>query len=196
MPNEKVMRSLYRRTKSILDPLLAAAVLVLTSPILLLIAVAVVLDDGRPVFFNQLRVGREGAFFKIKKFRSMPLDSPSVASADASHLRVTRVGTIIRRLSLDELPQVWNIVSGDMAFIGPRPALPTQLELLSGRRANGSSLIKPGLTGLAQVKGYEGMGEQEKSELDGEYLLRESLLTDLKILSLTAVYLFKSPPRV
>jgi O-antigen biosynthesis protein WbqP len=190
------MKSTYRISKSLFDRVLAGVGIVLVSPILVMIAICILIEDGRPVIFQQIRVGKNGTNFKIKKFRSMPKSAPSIASADAQHLTITKVGTVTRRLSLDELPQLWNILFGDMAFIGPRPALPSQTELLAGRSANGSWELKPGLTGLAQVNGFEGMSEHEKSDLDAQYLRQESIKTDLKVLYRTTQYLFKSPPRV
>src|SRR5205823_7797451 len=120
-------------------------------------ALLIHLEDRGPVLFRQQRSGRDGRPFRIFKFRSMPVNTGDVPSSQARSLRVTRVGQIIRRLNIDELPQLINILRGDMSVVGPRPALPTQTALLDMRKANAAIKCKPGLTGLAQVNSYDNM---------------------------------------
>jgi O-antigen biosynthesis protein WbqP len=184
----------FRAFKRGADILGAACAFILLSPILLAIATAIRLEDRQPALFRQARVGRGGAEFTIFKFRSMPVATPNVPSAAATRLTVTRVGRFIRRTNLDELPQLLNILSGDMSFIGPRPALHAQAALIDLRRQQGVLAIRPGLTGLAQVNAYDGMPESEKVDWERRYLERITFLGDLRILLQTIVYLLRPPP--
>jgi lipopolysaccharide/colanic/teichoic acid biosynthesis glycosyltransferase len=187
---------IYAVTKRWVDFLLSLILLIGLSPILAVIALCILVEDGRPILFRQRRVGSALTSFTILKFRSMPVGVANVSSANAESLPVTRVGRIIRRTSLDELPQLINILRGDMSIIGPRPALPTQIELLQARNTNGSAFLRPGLTGLAQVNGFEGMTESEKAAFDGLYLRRENLREDVNILWKTFCFLLRPAPRV
>jgi lipopolysaccharide/colanic/teichoic acid biosynthesis glycosyltransferase len=180
--------------KRLVDVVLAGTALVVLSPLLLVTAVAIRLEDRGPVLFRQRRSGRDGAEFTLLKFRSMPVGSASVPSASAGSLRITRVGRVIRRTNIDELPQLLNILLGDMSVVGPRPALPSQEDLLTMRQENGALHCRPGLTGLAQVKSYDGMPVSEKAVLDGRYAARPSLFGDLGIILRTVAYLFRRPP--
>jgi O-antigen biosynthesis protein WbqP len=180
--------------KRLLDVILAGTALAVLSPLLLLTVVLIRLEDGGPTLFRQRRSGRDGVDFTLFKFRSMPVGSANVPSAGAGNLRITRVGRIIRRTNIDELPQLLNILRGDMSVVGPRPALPSQEDLLSLRRENGAMRCRPGLTGLAQVKSYDGMPVSEKASLDGRYAARPSLFGDLGIILRTVAYLFRRPP--
>jgi O-antigen biosynthesis protein WbqP len=184
----------WRGGKRGLDLLLAAIALMLLSPLLLLIALAVWLEDRGPALFRQARIGREGHPFTLVKFRSMPIGTAHLPSSSATSLRVTRVGSVIRRLNLDELPQLLNILAGEMSIVGPRPALASQTELLELRRANGAMNLRPGLTGLAQIRGYDGMPIDEKAAADAEYARRASLPLDVAIILRTVGYLFRRPP--
>lgn len=180
--------------KRALDLSLSAVAVLALSPILLLVGLAIRVEDGTPVIYRQTRIGRDAQPFTIFKFRSMPTSThiaPSVAMGSA---KVTRVGRVIRRLNVDELPQLFNILRGDMTVVGPRPALASQ-ETLIARRAEGPALrLRPGLTGLAQVKAYDGMCEEAKAAYDNDYAARVSLTSDLRIIASTVIYLFKSPP--
>ena len=187
--------ALYRNGgKRVLDVILASGALVALSPVLAGIVAAIRLDDGAPILYRQERIGNDGHPFTLLKFRSMPIDSASTESADAESLETTRIGTIIRRLSLDELPQLVNIVQGDMSIVGPRPPLPTQVDLIELRRANGAIDLRPGLTGLAQIKAYDNMPTDEKARWDGVYAQTVSFLTDVSIIARTIGYLAKPPP--
>jgi O-antigen biosynthesis protein WbqP len=183
-----------RYLKRLLDVAVAGSSLVIFSPLMLLTAIAIRLDDGAPVFFRQKRVGRGGRLFEICKFRSLPANTGDIPSARAGALRPTRVGRVIRRTNIDELPQLFNILKGDMSVVGPRPALPAQVELVRMRDRNGAAGCKPGLTGLAQVNSYDGMPEEEKARFDGEYAARVAAAADLKIMLKTFAYLAKRPP--
>lgn len=176
------------------DVFVCVLALALLSPLLALVALAILIEDGGPPIFRQQRIGRSGVPFTIFKFRSMPVGTPSLPSASAGALRVTRVGRILRRTNIDELPQLWNVLKGDMSLVGPRPALPSQAALLSLREAAGVLRLRPGLTGLAQVNAYDGMPETEKVQWEDRYARRVSLGGDLAILLRTCVYLLRRPP--
>lgn len=180
--------------KPTLDLVLALVALIVLSPLMLLAALAILLEDGGPVFFVHERIGRDGCLFKIYKFRSMPNNTELLPSTAAGGLHVTRVGAIIRRLNADELPQLFNVIKQQMSIVGPRPGLPSQTELHEARRANGAITLKPGLTGLAQIRSYDGMSTQVKAELDGEYARRLSCCMDVKVVLLTVRYVFKPQP--
>ena len=180
--------------KRAFDSAVAALALVALSPIIAVVAICIVIDDGGPVLFRQRRIGRGGAEFELLKFRSMPVGTKAVPSNLARDLKVTRVGKPIRRFSLDELPQLLNILRGDMSLVGPRPPLPEQRELIERRRAGSSLDLRPGLTGLAQIKGYEGMPVVEKAGWDEAYAKRITLRRDLSIIARTFRYLGEPPP--
>lgn len=185
----------YRKLgKRLLDVTLAGFALVFLSPLLILTGSAIRLEDGAPALFRQRRVGAAGRVFTVLKFRSMRVGAMDVPSAHGASLPVTRVGRFIRRTNIDELPQLWNILVGDMSLVGPRPPLPAQEALLALRAANGALGLRPGLTGLAQVKSYDGMPESEKAEWDGRYAKSISLRGDLTIILRTVGYLARRPP--
>jgi O-antigen biosynthesis protein WbqP len=164
------------------------AALVLLVPVLL-VAMAVRLTSKGPALYWSERVGRYNVIFKMPKFRSMRVGTPAVAThllADAaSHL--TPIGSFLRKSSLDELPQLWSILVGDMSFVGPRPALFNQQDLIALRSAQGVHTLVPGLTGWAQVNGRDELPIPEKVKLDVAYLQRQSLWFDARILWLTFV---------
>lgn len=168
-----------------LDLLLSALALCLLSPLLLALAVWVRLDSKGPVFFCQKRVGKKKTFFNIYKFRTMYADTPAdmpthlLQNADAM---ITRSGHILRRFSLDELPQLLNIFLGQMSFVGPRPALWNQDDLVAERDKYGANALTPGLTGWAQVNGRDELSIAVKARYDGEYVRMIGLGTDIRIL--------------
>ena len=175
--------------KRVFDLLLAlAAAVVLAAPVLL-VAILVRLTSPGPALYWSDRVGRNNKIFKMPKFRSMRVGTPAVAThllADArSHL--TPIGSFLRKSSLDELPQLWSIVVGDMSFVGPRPALFNQYDLIALRSQHGVHQLVPGLTGWAQVNGRDELPIPDKVKLDAEYLLKQSLSFDIHILWLTFV---------
>ena len=166
--------------------LLAAVFLVLP---ILGVAVAVRLTSAGPALYWSDRVGRHNQIFRMPKFRSMRIDTPAVAThllQDAEQW-LTPIGSFLRKSSLDELPQLWSILKGDMSFVGPRPALFNQDDLIALRTEKGVHELVPGLTGWAQVNGRDDLPIPQKVQLDVEYLQRKSLLFDLKILWMTAL---------
>jgi O-antigen biosynthesis protein WbqP len=180
--------------KRVLDILCATLAFVALSPLFLIASIAILLDDGRPVIFRQKRVGQNGREFTLYKFRSMAVNSGDVPSSEAGALRVTAVGRVLRRSNIDEIPQLLNIIRGDMSIVGPRPALSRQVQLNEMRRDRGAHLCRPGLTGLAQVNSYDGMPEVEKADWDGRYAERITLVNDVAIIMKTFGYLLRRPP--
>jgi len=157
------------------------------SPIFLTVALLIFFEDGFPVFFKQNRVGINYTFFNIYKFRSMKKNTPNVAThlLENPEQYVLKIGKLLRKLSLDELPNLINIVKGEMVFVGPRPALYNQDDLMALRVAAGVHKLKPGITGWAQINGRDELSLEVKVAYEKEYLERKSLLFDLKIIILT-----------
>lgn len=186
--------SIYLFFKRLSDIVLAVILLLFLLPLYVILAAIIKIQDGGPAIFKQKRVGKNGQEFLFYKFRSMPVSTPNVESRETQKLQITPFGKFIRRTNLDELPQVYNVLKGDMSFIGPRPPIPAQKDLVEMRRANGALNLQPGLTGWAQVNAYDGMPTNEKAAYDGEYAKRVSLGLDLLILLKTAVYFAKKPP--
>jgi len=180
--------------KRCVDVLFSVLSLIVLSPLMVVIAAAIRLEDGGPVFFRQTRVGRNGAEFNCLKFRSMPVNSSNVPKAAAGSLTITRVGRFIRRTNLDELPQLFNVLAGQMSLVGPRPAIPSQTALIKLRKDADVEQCLPGLTGLAQINAYDGMPETEKVRYDSEYASKISFTTDAKIVVATLGYLLRRPP--
>lgn len=164
------------------------AAVVLALPILI-IALAVRLTSPGAMLYWSDRVGRNNRIFKMPKFRSMRIDTPAVAThlLENPDQWLTPIGSFLRKSSLDELPQLWSILKGDMSFVGPRPALFNQDDLIALRTEKGVHELVPGLTGWAQVNGRDELPIPQKVELDAEYLRRRSFLFDLKILWMTAL---------
>ena len=176
-------------TKRLLDLVLVLLVSSVMGLPMLLIAAAVRISSPGPIFFMSIRVGLNNKLFKMPKFRSMRVDTPAVAThllKNPDHW-LTPIGSFLRKSSLDELPQLWCILKGDMSFVGPRPALFNQDDLIAMRTERGVHQLMPGLTGWAQVNGRDELPIQKKVDLDFEYLQRKSILFDLKILWMTAL---------
>jgi O-antigen biosynthesis protein WbqP len=154
---------------------------------LLLIALLVKIDSTGPAIYWSKRVGYKNKLFLMPKFRSMKVTAPVVAThlLDNPDQHLTKIGKFIRKFSLDELPQIWSILKGDMSFVGPRPALFNQDDLINMRINKGIDLLIPGLTGWAQINGRDVLSNIDKVQLDEEYLKRQSLLLDIQILVLT-----------
>ena len=187
------MRS-YLLIKRMGDVALAILLILIFFPLYLLLALVICLQDGEPAIFKQRRVGRNGQEFIFYKFRSMPVSTPNVESRETQKIQITPFGKFIRRTNLDELPQIYNVLRGDMSFIGPRPPICCQKELVEMRRANGALALQPGMTGWAQVNAYDGMSPEQKAAFDAEYASRFSIRIDLLILVKTVGYFFKKPP--
>lgn len=180
--------------KPLIDRLIGMVAILALLPLLLVTAILIRLEDGGAALFRQQRVGKDGELFEIFKFRSMPMGTPTRTSAEAEELELTQVGRVIRRLNIDELPQLINIVRGEMSLIGPRPGLPSQTALHDLRRENGALALKPGISGLAQVEAYDGMPESEKAIWDGRYAASMGFAGDIMIVFRTILYLLKPPP--
>ena len=171
-----------------LDVAIAGAGLALASPVLALAALAVKLGDGGPVLFKQTRVGKDGEDFELLKLRTMVVGAETKGAGyaiDQGDSRITRVGRLLRRTSLDELPQLWNVVRGEMSVIGPRPTLRYQVEKYSERQRKRLDVL-PGITGWAQIHGRASLSWDERIELDVWYVEHRSLRLDLRILMRTA----------
>jgi exopolysaccharide biosynthesis polyprenyl glycosylphosphotransferase len=178
--------------KRLLDVAGALVALVVTSPLLALAALAIKLDDRGPVLYRQQRVGRDGEEFELLKLRTMIVDAHRHGAGwavDRGDPRITRVGGVLRRLSIDELPQLWNVVRGEMSLVGPRPTLAYQVERYTPRQRRRLE-VTPGLTGWAQVNGRASLPWDERIELDVWYVEHRSFWLDLKILARTPFALF------
>ncbi len=167
-----------------LNRLSALILIILFSPIFIFVAIAIILEDGLPVLFTQKRVGINYTFFKIYKFRSMKKNTPNVAThlLENPDQYLLKIGKFIRKTSLDELPNLINIIKGEMVFVGPRPALYNQDDLMEFRVATGVSKLKPGITGWAQINGRDEISIAQKVQLEQEYLYRKSFLFDVEII--------------
>ena len=163
--------------------LIALIAIIILSPIFLIVALMIFIEDGLPIFFKQKRVGVEYSFFQIYKFRSMKKYTPNVATHLLTNPEqyLLKIGKLIRKTSLDELPNLINIVKGDMVFVGPRPALYNQDDLMTLRVAAGVDKLKPGITGWAQINGRDEISIEAKVNLEKEYLQKKSLLFDFQI---------------
>lgn len=183
---------MYIELKRIFDIILSAVGLIVLSPIFALLIIAIKLDSKGPILFKQKRVGINKSHFYILKFRTMRIDTPKDTP---THLLenpqqwITKVGKFLRKSSLDELPQIINILKGEMSIIGPRPALWNQYDLVEEREKYHANSVLPGLTGWAQVNGRDELPIPIKAKLDGEYIEKMSLLLDIKcfILTITSV---------
>ncbi|APB31743.1 sugar transferase [Vagococcus teuberi] len=181
--------------KRIIDFILSLVGIIVLSPLLLILVIAIKVDSKGPVVFTQKRVGKNKKLFSIYKFRTMKIDTPKEMP---THLLknpdefITRVGKFLRKTSLDELPQLFNILKGDMAIIGPRPALWNQEDLIEERDKYGANDIRPGLTGWAQINGRDELEIDIKASLDRYYVEHESFWMDVKCFFGTIVSVFKS----
>ncbi|MCR0329236.1 sugar transferase [[Clostridium] innocuum] len=187
------MYSKYIKTK--IDVLIAIIASIILSPLFIIIAIMIKVTSRGPVFFSQERVGANNRTFKILKFRTMKIDTPSNCPTHllkSANSYITTVGKFLRKTSLDELPQLWNIIKCDMAIVGPRPSLRNQIDLNKLRDINGASNVKPGLTGLAQISGRDELPIDIKAELDGKYIECITFHNDFKIVACTFIKVLKS----
>lgn len=186
---------MYRVVKRLLAILISGLAIIILSPVLLAVAIAIKCDSKGPVLFKQNRVGKDKKHFMIYKFRSMyvdaPADMPTHMLKDPTAM-ITKVGAFLRKTSLDELPQLFNIFKGEMAIVGPRPALWNQYDLIAERDKYNANSIRPGLTGWAQINGRDELEIDEKSRLDGYYVAHMSFLMDLKCFIGTFISVLKS----
>lgn len=185
---------MYFKIKRFMDFILSLIGLIVLSPVFLIIMIAIKLDSEGPIFFKQKRVGIHKTHFEILKFRTMRIDTPKDTP---THLLknpeqwITRVGKFLRKTSLDELPQIINILKGDMSIIGPRPALWNQFDLIEERDKYGANDIYPGLTGWAQINGRDELPIEVKAKLDGDYTKQFGPKMDIKIFFKTIMYVLK-----
>jgi O-antigen biosynthesis protein WbqP len=166
------------------NKLLSFFLIIILSPILILVSFLILIEDGYPVFFTQKRVGVNNSFFKIYKFRSMKKNTPNIAThlLKDSEKYLLKIGKFIRKTSLDELPNLINIIKGEMVFVGPRPALYNQDDLMTFRAATGVDKLKPGITGWAQINGRDELSIPQKVQLEQEYLYKKSFFFDIIII--------------
>ncbi|UQQ99769.1 sugar transferase [Enterococcus gallinarum] len=182
------------RVKRGIDFLLSLAGIIILSPIFLILCLAIKVDSKGPIIFKQKRVGKDKSHFNIYKFRTMKVDTPKEMPThllENPDFFITKVGKFLRKTSLDELPQLFNILKGDMAVIGPRPALWNQYDLIEERDKYGANNIRPGLTGLAQISGRDELEIQEKAKLDGYYTEHISFGMDVKCFFETIISVLK-----
>jgi len=181
--------------KRVVDFILALMGIIILSPILLILCIAIKIDSRGPIIFKQKRVGLNKSHFNILKFRTMKVDTPKEMPThllENPDFFITKVGKFLRKTSLDELPQLFNILKGDMAVIGPRPALWNQYDLIEERDKYQANDIRPGLTGLAQISGRDELAIPVKAKIDGDYAQNISFIMDLKCFIGTIVAVFKS----
>ena len=177
-----------------MSKLFSLILIICLSPVFALVALAIIIDDGLPMFFKQKRVGLNNVHFWIYKFRTMKKDTPDIAThlvKDGTSL-YTSIGPFLRKFSFDELPQLFNILKGDMIFIGPRPALYNQDDLINLRTKAEVHTLQPGVTGWAQVNGRDELGIPDKVKMDIYYLENQSLWLDIKIIFMTVLKVFKT----
>lgn len=176
-----------------MNRILAALLLIISIPFFFVISIIIGFEDGFPIFFKQQRVGKDNNLFFIYKFRTMKKNTPNVATNLLVNpdLYILRSGHYLRKLSLDELPNLFNILKGEMVFVGPRPALYNQHDLISMRNKIGIQKLKPGITGWAQINGRDDLTLNEKVDLDREYFSNKSFLLDIRILLLTFISVIK-----
>jgi len=183
----------YESIKRLIDLVLAVVLLVLLSPLLLLIALLIKLDSRGPAIYSQDRMGVYGERFTFYKFRTMKTGVPVLSTAEMQRRNIrpyTRIGPLLRKTSLDELPQLINIIKGEMSFVGPRPALPTQTDVNELRKKYGVDAFKPGITGVAQARGRDDLDVETKVNYDLEYCRRMSFLFDIRIVLETVLAVF------
>lgn len=183
-----------RLGKRFLDLVLAGTGLIVLLPVFFVVAVLIRIFDRGPVIFRQQRVGRHGRPFRLLKFRSLPIGTGILPSDQLGAVRVTWIGRLLRRTNIDELPQLYCVLIGDMSVVGPRPSMVTQTDLIARRQASGVLEVRPGLTGLAQIRSYDGMSTAEKVAYDQKYISNITLAKDFHIIALTFGYLLRRPP--
>lgn len=188
------MKKIYFILKRIIDFIISFVALILLLPLFILISIIIKIQSDGPVFFKQIRIGKNKNEFKILKFRTMKIDTPDVPTAELKNpdMYITKIGKFLRKTSLDELPQLINIFKGEMSIIGPRPALWNQYDLIERREKLGVNSILPGLTGLAQINGRDELPIDVKAKYDGKYVREISFKLDIKIFFKTIINVFKS----
>ncbi len=177
-----------------ISKILGFCLIIILLPMLILIGLIIIIDDGLPILFTQKRVGRENSLFLIFKFRTMLKNTPDIPTHLLKNEKsiFTKTGSFLRKYSIDELPQLINIIKGDLVFIGPRPALHNQKDLIELRKAKNIDKLTPGLTGWAQVNGRDELSITDKVKMDYFYLKNKSISLDLKILFMTSLKVLRA----
>ena len=175
--------------KRVFDFIISLFALIILSPLFLLISLTILIGDGKPVLFRQKRVGKNNELFTIYKFRTMKRGTENVASGklENANAKITKFGRILRATSIDELPQLFNILNGTMSLVGPRPLIPEENEIRELREKYNVYTIRPGITGWAQINGRDNISLEQKALLDKEYVEKQSLGFDIKILIMTVL---------
>ncbi len=179
--------------KRAFDFTMSLLLIIILSPVFLLISLIVLIDAGTPVIFRQYRVGKNNKLFYIYKFRTMRRGVKNVATAELKNPEkyITKSGKILRKTSLDELPQLFNVLIGDMSFVGPRPLIPEEKEIRELRKKYNVYTVRPGITGWAQINGRDSLDIEEKALFDKEYIDKQSIGFDIKILFRTVFVVLK-----
>ena len=179
--------------KRLFDVFVSLSMLILLSPVIILVGLLVKITSPGPVLYSSNRVGFNNRIFSMPKFRTMKVNTPTVATHLLANPEVylTSIGSLLRKTSLDELPQLWSVFIGEMSLVGPRPALFSQVDLIDARTKVQVHLLLPGITGWAQINGRDNLSIDQKVELDRQYLQQKSLWFDLKIMLLTVVRVFR-----
>ncbi|MBQ4617210.1 MAG: sugar transferase [Clostridia bacterium] len=191
----KTPRRSFLFVKRVLDVVFSALLMVLLFPVFVVVTLVATYDTAGSPFFVQTRMGRGGKPFRMIKFRTMSKSAPeNVATADLENADsfISPIGHILRKFSLDELPQLWNVFKGEMSFIGPRPVVLSEEELLAMRNLHGADEVRPGITGFAQVRGRDNLPIVQKAFLDGYYARHVTFVMDMKILWRTVLYVLRA----
>lgn len=179
--------------KRIFDFTVSLMLIIILFPVFLIVAFIVLIDSGYPVIFKQYRVGKDNKLFYIYKFRTMKVNTRNTSTDDLTEANavITKSGRILRKTSLDELPQLFNVLTGKMSFVGPRPLIPEEKEIRIIRKEYNVYSVRPGITGLAQVNGRDMLSAKEKALFDKEYVEKQSMLLDIKIMFKTVAVVLK-----
>lgn len=179
--------------KRLFDFTVSLLLIIFLSPIFLIISFIIAIDAGNPVIYKQYRVGKDNRLFYIYKFRTMKNNTRLAATKDLTEADsvITKSGRFLRKTSLDELPQLFNVLKGDMSFVGPRPLIPEEKEIRAIRKEYGVYSVRPGITGWAQVNGRDMLSDEEKALFDKEYIDKQSIAFDIKIMFLTVMVVLK-----
>lgn len=186
-------KSRYAMSKRLIDIFMSLIGIIILSPVFLITAILIKIESKGPIIFKQMRAGKESEPFYIYKFRSMRIDAPNKSTNDFKDADafITRIGKFIRKTSIDELPQLFNILKGDMSIVGPRPVILNELGLIQLRKEYNVDSLLPGITGWAQINGRDNIGDEEKVKYDYEYLTKRSFRLDIYIILMTIFKVIK-----
>ena len=184
---------LYKIFKRAVDVIASLLAIIILFPLLIIVSIMIKLESKGPVIFKQVRAGLDSKPFYIYKFRSMKVETPNMATNEFTNSAdyITKIGKIIRKTSIDEIPQLFNILKGDMSIVGPRPVILKEVDLIELRKDYNIDKILPGITGWAQINGRDNIGNEEKVRYDYEYLVNRSIEMDLHIIAKTALKVIK-----